>query len=49
LQDARVFGITPNLPPYQDTAQLFEAYAQFGEPEGNGFSPDGPVPDELRQ
>ncbi|HTQ56565.1 MAG TPA: alginate export family protein [Bryobacteraceae bacterium] len=37
-QDARAFGITPAQPPYQDTAQLFEAYALFGATEGNGFS-----------
>jgi hypothetical protein len=38
LQDARVFGFDPQLPPYQDTAQLFQAYAIFGAAEGNGFS-----------
>lgn len=38
FQDARVFGVTPALPPYQDTAQLFQAYAKFGVQEGNGFS-----------
>jgi hypothetical protein len=38
LQDVRVFGITPALPPNQDTTQLFEAYALFGVAEGNGLS-----------
>jgi hypothetical protein len=37
LQDARVFGFDPALPPYQDTAQLFVGYAQFGAQEGDGF------------
>jgi len=42
LQDARVFGITPALPPYQDTMQLRQAYVLFGAGEGsNGFSLQG--------
>ena len=38
LQDARVFGINPSLPPYQNAADLFQAYVELGSPEGNGFS-----------
>jgi hypothetical protein len=39
MQDARVFGITPALPPYQDTTQLRQAYVKFGSAEGsNGLS-----------
>jgi alginate export protein len=38
LQDARDFGFDPQLPPYQDTAQLFQAYVQFGAAEGDGLS-----------
>jgi len=38
LQDARVFGINPALPPNQDTTQLFQAYALFGAKEGDGLS-----------
>jgi len=38
LQDARVFGITPALPPYQSTSQLFQGYVEIGNPEGDGFS-----------
>ncbi|MGD0362445.1 MAG: alginate export family protein [Bryobacteraceae bacterium] len=41
MQDARVFGITPALPPYQDTMQPRQAYIQFGPTEGNGFSLQG--------
>ena len=41
MQDARVFGITPALPPYQDTLQPRQAYIQFGPTEGNGFSLQG--------
>jgi hypothetical protein len=38
LQDARVFGITPALPPYQATDQLRQGYILFGASEGNGLS-----------
>jgi len=38
LQDTRVFGITPALPPYQDTMQMRQAYVRFGAAEGNGLS-----------
>ncbi|MFN7992363.1 MAG: alginate export family protein [Bryobacteraceae bacterium] len=38
MQDARVFGMTPALPPYQNTADVREAYVQFGSSEGNGLS-----------
>jgi hypothetical protein len=38
LQDARVFGISPAIPPYQDTTQLRQAYVKFGAAEGNGVS-----------
>jgi hypothetical protein len=38
MQDARVFGITPALPPYQDTTQVRQAYLRFGAAEGNGLS-----------
>jgi hypothetical protein len=38
LQDARVFGITPALPPYEATTQLRQGYIRFGASEGNGFS-----------
>lgn len=38
LQDARVFGINPSLPPYQNAADLFEAYVELGSLEGNGFT-----------
>ncbi|MGA2742774.1 MAG: alginate export family protein [Bryobacteraceae bacterium] len=41
MQDARVFGITPALPPYNDTMQPRQAYIQFGPSEGNGFSLQG--------
>jgi len=38
MQDARVFGINPSLPPYQNAADLFEAYVELGSAEGNGFT-----------
>jgi hypothetical protein len=38
MQDARVFGITPALPPYEDTTQVRQAYLRFGAAEGNGLS-----------
>lgn len=38
MQDARVFGIKPALPPYQNTADLRQAYIELGNSEGNGFS-----------
>jgi hypothetical protein len=38
MQDARVFGITPALPPNQDTTDVREAYFQIGNPEGEGFT-----------
>ena len=41
MQDARVFGITPAIPPYENTADLRQAYIQFGPSEGNGFSLQG--------
>jgi len=41
MQDARVFGITPALPPYQNTTDIRQAYVQFGPTEGNGFSLQG--------
>jgi len=41
MQDARVFGITPALPPYENTADIRQAYMQFGPGEGNGFSLQG--------
>ncbi len=41
MQDARVFGITPALPPYQNATDIRQAYVQFGSPEGNGFSLQG--------
>ncbi len=41
MQDARVFGIKPSLPPYQNAADLRQAYIQFGPSEGNGFSLQG--------
>jgi len=41
MQDSRVFGITPALPPNQDTADIRQAYIQFGPTEGNGFSLQG--------
>jgi hypothetical protein len=41
MQDARVFGMTPALPPYEDTMQPQQAYVQFGPSEGNGFSLQG--------
>jgi hypothetical protein len=37
MQDSRVFGITPALPPNQNTLDIREAYFQLGNPEGNGF------------
>jgi len=37
-QDARVFGITPALPPYESTAQMRQGYIKFGSAEGPGFS-----------
>jgi hypothetical protein len=41
MQDARVFGIEPSLPPNQNAADLRQAYVQFGNPEGNGFTLQG--------
>jgi hypothetical protein len=41
MQDARVFGITPAIPPYEATLQPRQAYIQFGPTEGNGFSLQG--------
>ena len=41
MQDSRVFGITPTLPPYENTADIRQAYVQFGPTEGNGFSLQG--------
>jgi len=41
MQDARVFGITPALPPYENTTDIRQAYIQFGPGEGNGFSLQG--------
>lgn len=41
MQDARVFGITPALPPYENTTDIRQAYIQFGPTEGNGFSLQG--------
>jgi hypothetical protein len=41
MQDARVFGITPALPPYQNTTDIRQAYVQFGKAEGNGFTLQG--------
>ena len=38
MQDARVFGITPALPPYQATTQLRQGYIRVGASEGNGLS-----------
>ena len=38
MQDARVFGLDPSLPPYQNAADLFQAYVELGSAEGNGFS-----------
>jgi hypothetical protein len=38
LQDARVFGIMPAIPPYQATMQLRQAYVRFGSGEGDGLS-----------
>ena len=37
MQDSRVFGITPALPPNQNTTDIREAYFEVGRPEGNGF------------
>jgi Alginate export len=37
-QDARVFGMSPALPPYQKDADLFQAYVELGSQEGDGFS-----------
>ncbi len=41
MQDARVFGINPAIPPYEATLQPRQAYIQFGPSEGNGFSLQG--------
>jgi len=41
MQDARVFGITPALPPYQNATDVRQAYVQLGNPEGNGFTLQG--------
>ena len=41
MQDARVFGINPAIPPYENTADIRQAYIQFGPTEGNGFSLQG--------
>jgi len=41
MQDARVFGITPALPPYQNTTDIRQAFVQVGNPEGNGFTLQG--------
>jgi hypothetical protein len=38
MQDARVYGITPALPPYQATTQLRQGYIKIGATEANGFS-----------
>ena len=38
LQDARVFGLDPSIPPYQNAADLFEAYVELGNQEGNGLT-----------
>jgi hypothetical protein len=38
MQDARVFGITPALPPYENAADIRQAYVKFGAAEGSGFS-----------
>lgn len=38
MQDARVFGITPALPPYENTTDIRQAYVKFGPSEGSGFS-----------
>lgn len=41
MQDARVFGITPSLPPNQNTTDIRQAFVTFGNPEGNGFTLQG--------
>jgi hypothetical protein len=41
MQDARVFGITPALPPYENTTDIRQAYLEVGAAEGNGFSLQG--------
>ena len=41
MQDARVFGINPAIPPYENTTDIRQAYVQFGPTEGNGFSLQG--------
>ena len=38
MQDARVFGITRAVPPYQNANQLRQGYVQFGPAESNGLS-----------
>jgi Alginate export len=38
MQDARVWGLRPALPPFQNAADVRQAYVQFGDPEGDGFS-----------
>jgi len=40
-QDARVFGITPALPPYQNAFDIRQAYVQLGDLEGNHFMLQG--------
>src|ERR1700733_9317184 len=41
MQDARVFGLDPSIPPYQNAADLFQAYVELGSAEGNGLSVRG--------
>jgi len=38
MQDSRVFGITPALPPNENSADIRQAYVALGDAEGNGFS-----------
>jgi hypothetical protein len=41
MQDARAFGISPALPPYQNIADIRAGYVQFGDTEGDGFALQG--------
>ena len=41
MQDARVFGVTPALPPYQNTADIRQAYVQLGRSEADGVTLQG--------
>lgn len=41
MQDSRVFGITPSLPPNQNTADIRQAYMQLGKTEADGFTLQG--------